>query len=237
MGEIFFIRHGQASFGGDDYDVLSPAGREQSLLLADFLCEAGFRFDSAYCGTLKRQAHTAEVMLERMNSRGSAGFPCVNPFAGLNEYHSDDILRYYIPILVKEDPAVVSLLEGIRENRKTFQQIFERVVAKWLAGENPSADIEGWEAFRQRVRGSLEKIMAENDRSANIAVISSGGVISAAIHLASGISPESANRMGWELVNSSITRFRFGSSGLRLHSFNCYTHLENSKYSHLITYR
>ncbi|MDZ4333172.1 MAG: histidine phosphatase family protein, partial [Pseudomonas sp.] len=30
MGSIYLIRHGQASFGADDYDVLSPIGIRQA---------------------------------------------------------------------------------------------------------------------------------------------------------------------------------------------------------------
>ena len=35
MGSIYLIRHGQASFGADDYDVLSPTGIRQAEILGD----------------------------------------------------------------------------------------------------------------------------------------------------------------------------------------------------------
>ncbi|HCT4576619.1 TPA: histidine phosphatase family protein, partial [Pseudomonas aeruginosa] len=37
MGSIYLIRHGQASFGADDYDVLSPTGIRQAEILGDHL--------------------------------------------------------------------------------------------------------------------------------------------------------------------------------------------------------
>ena len=37
MGSIYLIRHGQASFGADDYDVLSPLGVRQAEVLGDHL--------------------------------------------------------------------------------------------------------------------------------------------------------------------------------------------------------
>ncbi|MEC8667907.1 MAG: histidine phosphatase family protein, partial [Pseudomonadota bacterium] len=33
MPTLYLIRHGQASFGADDYDVLSPIGHEQARAL------------------------------------------------------------------------------------------------------------------------------------------------------------------------------------------------------------
>ncbi len=36
MGTLYLVRHGQASFGADDYDVLSDMGYQQSVRLAAF---------------------------------------------------------------------------------------------------------------------------------------------------------------------------------------------------------
>jgi len=47
MGSIFLIRHGQASFGAENYDVLSPLGHQQSEALGDHLGQLGTRFDPA----------------------------------------------------------------------------------------------------------------------------------------------------------------------------------------------
>ncbi|EPM78754.1 hypothetical protein A249_34210, partial [Pseudomonas syringae pv. actinidiae ICMP 18804] len=41
MGSIYLIRHGQASFGADDYDVLSPVGIRQSRVLGAHLAGLG----------------------------------------------------------------------------------------------------------------------------------------------------------------------------------------------------
>ena len=37
MKEIFFVRHGQASFGKENYDQLSELGVEQSKKLGEYL--------------------------------------------------------------------------------------------------------------------------------------------------------------------------------------------------------
>lgn len=37
MGTLYLVRHGQASFGADDYDQLSPLGQRQSVRLGEYL--------------------------------------------------------------------------------------------------------------------------------------------------------------------------------------------------------
>ena len=41
MAEILVVRHGQASFGADNYDELSEKGRNQGRLLGDTLRAMG----------------------------------------------------------------------------------------------------------------------------------------------------------------------------------------------------
>ncbi len=235
MGEITFIRHGQASFGKGDYDVLSGRGREQSAISGRYLAQCGHRFNSAYCGTLSRQKDTADIILRSMEESGAV--PRLSQDKGFNEYQSDEIIHHYIPLVVAEDAALVPLLEKIFTDRRSFQMIFERVIAKWVAGEDAAEGVEGWGAFRQRVGDSVNSIISANGRDGNAVVFSSGGVISALIQIATGMSPFEAMRLGWGLVNCSITRFRHGSSGLILHSFNNYAHFEVNNLREFITYR
>ena len=41
MGTLYLVRHGQASFGADNYDVLSELGHRQALRLGQYLRERG----------------------------------------------------------------------------------------------------------------------------------------------------------------------------------------------------
>jgi broad specificity phosphatase PhoE len=45
MSEIYLIRHGQASFGSDNYDRLSPLGVRQAQCLAKHLAKTDKSFD------------------------------------------------------------------------------------------------------------------------------------------------------------------------------------------------
>ena len=72
MGNLYLVRHGQASFGADDYDQLSPKGREQGLRLGQYWREKAQSlgqhqaspFDAVLIGTLKRHRQTWEAMAE-----------------------------------------------------------------------------------------------------------------------------------------------------------------------------
>jgi broad specificity phosphatase PhoE len=54
MGNLYLVRHGQASFGADDYDQLSARGHQQSVRLGAYFAQQGLRFDALITGTLKR---------------------------------------------------------------------------------------------------------------------------------------------------------------------------------------
>ena len=58
MGQLYLVRHGQASFGADDYDQLSELGQRQSRRLGEHWAERGVVFDAVITGTLKRHAQT-----------------------------------------------------------------------------------------------------------------------------------------------------------------------------------
>lgn len=68
MGTLYLVRHGQASFGADDYDVLSPLGHQQALRLGEYFAAKGMVFDAALTGTLQRQISTYEGICKGMRT-------------------------------------------------------------------------------------------------------------------------------------------------------------------------
>jgi len=92
MGTLYLVRHGQASFGADDYDVLSDLGYRQALRLGEYFKYKGIRFDAAFTGTLQRQVKTFEGIC------AGAGLPLqATQFAGLNEYDSQAVIAAIHP--------------------------------------------------------------------------------------------------------------------------------------------
>ena len=64
MGNLYLVRHGQASFGADDYDQLSALGQRQAQRLGAYFQDKGLRFDAVLMGTLRRHAQTWEGIAE-----------------------------------------------------------------------------------------------------------------------------------------------------------------------------
>ncbi len=73
MSVIYLIRHGQASFGTDNYDQLSAVGREQSAILGSYFATLGEPIHRIYTGTLERQRETAQLVAAAFTPTRSAG--------------------------------------------------------------------------------------------------------------------------------------------------------------------
>ena len=83
MGTLYLVRHGQASLGAEDYDHLSPLGRQQSVRLGEYFRQKGLHFETVLTGTLRRQVQTYAGICEGM---GCVGASLLWP--GLNEFDS-----------------------------------------------------------------------------------------------------------------------------------------------------
>ncbi|EPM78761.1 hypothetical protein A249_34200 [Pseudomonas syringae pv. actinidiae ICMP 18804] len=70
-----------------------------------------------------------------------------------------------------------------------------------------------------------------------IAVFTSGGTITALMHLIMGIPAAKALDLHWHIVNTSLHQLKFKGNDVALASFNNYTHLQLQKMPELVTYR
>src|SRR5262245_56412027 len=88
MAELVLVRHGQASFGADDYDKLSELGWRQSRWLGEHFASKGTAFDLILRGSLRRHAETLAGIAEGMALELPA-----REDERLNEYQADILLR------------------------------------------------------------------------------------------------------------------------------------------------
>ncbi|MEQ4546722.1 histidine phosphatase family protein, partial [Nocardioides kribbensis] len=90
MGLLLLVRHGQASFGADDYDVLSPTGWEQGRLLGASLAAAGARPTALVRGSMRRHRETLEALVDGAGrgsgDTGTPETPGVTVDAGWDEF-------------------------------------------------------------------------------------------------------------------------------------------------------
>ena len=221
MGVVLLVRHGQASFGAEDYDVLSETGVEQSRVLGRALAAQGVVAASLLHGRMRRQHDTASAIADGAGWRVA---PEVDQ--GWDEF---DHLGVVAASLDRGEQ--VSSLDP-----RGFQRLFEVATARWYGGAHDHEYAETWSAFVSRVDAALDRACS---RDGVTVVVSSGGPIAAACALlvdpeapADGV-PRLWSAFNTVTANASVTRVVVGSTGRRLLAFNEHSHLPR----HLVTYR
>ncbi len=236
MSTLYFIRHGQASFGKDDYDELSDTGHRQARILAHYFEVMGRRFDAIYTGTLSRHLKTAEAMLAHLNEV-KAPVPPVRQLEGLNEYPTHDIFPALAPAAVAADPTLATDVAALMKDRRAFQRVFEAVMGLWASGTHAVPGLMTWQDFKGKVNRAIDEIMKHDGTGKNVAVFTSGGTISVAVQRTLGLGETGAMKIAEQLVNTSVTRFKCTRDRIMMATFNEYAHLERENDGKLITYR
>ena len=236
MGSIYLIRHGQASFGADDYDVLSPVGVEQAQVLGRHLADLGLKFDRCLSGDLRRQQHTATAAFDQYRTLGLP-VPPLEIDSAFNEFDGEAIIRGLLPDLLGAEPDAVHILRNGAQNRSEFQRIFALIIERWLAGTYDPPGLESWQGFVERVNGGLQRILEAADNGHKIAVFTSGGTITALLHLITRMPVAQAFELNWQIVNTSLNQLKFRGREVALASFNTHTHLQLLKAPQFITFR
>ncbi len=230
MSSLYLIRHGQASFGAADYDVLSETGIAQSRRLGQHLGERRFALDAVYVGPRVRHRDTARHLRDAAEE---AGHPLPEPIelAELDEYPAFELLRHWMPILTEDDPQMAAILAsgGDRVGRA-----FEHIIGKWVRGELDTGHLESFAAFVDRVERGLDIIMRDQGRGKRVAVVSSGGPISVTMRRSLSLADDTMLRVAAVLANASVSEFRYRDARLNLVTFNGTAHLDEAE---LVTYR
>lgn len=220
MGSLLLVRHGQASFGADDYDQLSALGRQQAQWTADELERRGVAPARVWHGSLRRQAETAAPI------PGSVA-AVVDP--RWNEYESDDLMGAH--------SSSSARLHGTPQiSSREFQVLLEDALHGWIAAGDASDADETWPRFRARVQGALNDAAAAIGPGETGVAVTSAGTIAAACSLLLGGDAEAFVRINRTAINASITTIAIGRSGLSLVSLNDHGHLQ-AQGREAVTYR
>ncbi|BBH69777.1 phosphoglycerate mutase [Actinoplanes sp. OR16] len=221
---MLLIRHGQASFGADDYDALSPTGHEQARTLGRSLKERGIRPAIVVRGTMRRHEETAaglEIGAETIVD------------GGWDEFDFQHVVEVHRPSF-RDRAAMMAELNTHDRPDRAFQEIFEAATGRWCSGESDRDYVESFSAFRDRVTGALDRASGHKD----VVVVTSGGPIAMAAALltcgAPGIT-EAWTALNRVVVNTGVTKLIGGRRGLSMSTYNEHTHLEADP--RLLTYR
>ncbi|MBK5002645.1 histidine phosphatase family protein [Pseudomonas sp. S31] len=236
MGNLYLIRHGQASFGAEDYDVLSAIGARQSHALGEHLAQLGVRLDRCLAGNLRRQQDTARLTLQAMQASGCAA-PAIETEPAFNEFDADGVVRALAPALLEDEPDALHILRNGAQHRSEFQRLFALMVQRWHDGQHPGEGLETWEAFTGRVEAGLLRVLDQAGSGDNIAIFTSGGTIAALLHLVTRITPSQAFALNWQIINTSLSQLKFRGRDVSLATFNSQAHVQLLRAPELITYR
>ena len=215
VAELLVIRHGQASFGQDNYDVLSDLGHQQSEAVGALLRDLNWVPDRLVTGTLKRQKDT-------LSSMGFEQEP--EEHAGLNEYDFADLLN------ARFKGDVPDLFKG---DRKVHFRTLKETVYEWQDDAFDGA-AETYGAFAQRVEAARQ--FATDTDAKRVLVISSGGVIGQMTSVALDAPKREMMNLNLQIKNTAMTRFMFSGTAFSLHEFNTTPHFMSPAGVGLLSY-
>ena len=219
MGVILLVRHGQASFGSADYDVLSPLGERQARCLGAALAARGVRPASVVSGSMRRQLGSATALA------AAAGWPLEPSVdAGWNEFEHRG--------LAADPGAGPEPLAGA-----AYQDALEAGMRRWAGADGPPVADGGagmsFADFTARTEAALRAVIAGQPRGTTTVVVTSAGVIGWIAAALLGAGGEQWIRLNRVCVNTGVTLLVTGRQGTSLVSFNDHSHLDPKE----ITYR
>ena len=197
MPVVLLVRHGQASFGAEDYDVLSDLGREQAALVGRELARRGVHEPLLVSGTLRRQRETAEGL--------GLGSP-LEVDGRWDEYDHLGLLERYPPRGSSDGTS------------RGVQVLLDQSLGAWAA--DPDG---GWDAFQQ---GAVDALAGITARGRDAVVVTSGGIVAAVAARLLHVGPPGVVALNRVSANGAITKVVVGRSGASLVSYNDHAHLE-----------
>ena len=222
MTTILLARHGQASFGQENYDQLSELGCQQARLLGQHYANTQRRIDAIFSGSLVRQRDSARHFWDKYQpSIGVSGHvpildietPNSYVLPVFNEFNHEDVFMKSTPHLTTQAQVAAELAR----NKQPLTRLGEMF---------------GWPTFSQRAQQALEQVgaqVAQLDhlhQDSTVLVFTSGGVIAAiTAHLLQQGS-QTAYQLTQSSVNTGVTAISLPHPTTpQLLAFNEHSHL------------
>jgi broad specificity phosphatase PhoE len=221
MGTLYLVRHGQASFGSDDYDRLSELGRRQCLRLGEWFRARGIAFEATLVGTLRRQVESLQGICDGLQSPAQP-----LSWAGLNEYDSHAVIRTV-------HPQPLQRPNSADEVRQHFRLLRDGL-GRWMEASAQPEGMPSYAEFAAGVGAALEHVRSRH--SGNVLLVSSGGPISTAVGQVLGMAPAATIELNLRIRNSAVTEFTFTPKRHALLTYNTLPHLDGPEHAQWVTY-
>ena len=221
MGTLYLVRHGQASFGADNYDQLSPLGQQQCLQLGRYLGAKGQRFAAVLTGTLQRQVQSYDALADGLGQR----LPTLQ-LPGLNEYDSHAVIAAIHPQPLPRPDSPEAYRQHFR--------ILRDGLAAWMGGRTQPQGMPGYADFVAGIHDALARVRAVTD--GDVLVVSSGGPISTVVAQVLGAPAETSIELNLRIRNSAVSTFAFNPKRVSLVTFNTLPHLDSAEHASWVTH-
>lgn len=219
---LLMVRHGQASFGSDDYDRLSERGWLQSRRLGEWLARGGHRFGVVVVGGMRRHRETAAAVAEAFAATDAAlPEPVEDP--GFAEFDHRAVFDTWLR-LHADDPVAIASRSG---QPRDVAAMLRAALLAWARDELPGLP-EGWSEFGERVHAASQRLQVLAGEGEAL-VLSSGGVISRMAQMALDVPVERAVDLNLSLRNSALSEFLPHGERLRIDSWNALPHLHGER--------
>ena len=234
MVKVLLIRHGQASFGKENYDELSELGHLQSEVLGSYLASTHSNISRVYRGTLQRHKDTWLGICKSFEKQKLA-LPECEIHAEFDELDAEALTQRHLPKLVLKHPHLTKILMKAPSNPDAFKELFEFVVNTWVSGGIKRPKIGTWEDFTSNVISGVRKVVKNHQPGETIAIVTSGGPISAirfhidSLELTNEETVEPA--LDWNLANTSVSKIHWCTEEekLSLEAYNQLHHIEEGE--------
>ena len=230
MATIYLIRHGQAQFGMEEYDALSPTGIEQAKILGNSFNERKIIPTKIISGAMKRHQQTMDFCLEQMQLTNAVKITNDD----WNEFDHRDIIAKYEP-RYKDIEELKKDIFLDKNPKEKITEVLVGAVTRWTSGQHNDYN-ESWTSFCERVKNGIQKIENESAKDDVVFVFSSGGSISVIMQKILDLSIQKTFEMQLNIANCSIAKLKTSSRGTQLLSFSDYAHFDG-EHKKLLTYK
>jgi broad specificity phosphatase PhoE len=219
---LLLVRHGEASWQGDEYDVLTERGEGQSRIVGTALAARGVVPDLVLSGELERHRRSAELAVE------SAGWTAPRlEDARWAEMDFVDVIKGSDPRFRSHADLRAVAGDGPAGN-EAFVALLQEALQVWMASTDANAYIESFENFCTRVSAAFDHAVAHLDDEQTAVVFTSGGPIGAVANRALE-GPPSLWKKLLVSVNAGVSKFLvLPDDTLVLVSLNDHAHVETA---------
>lgn len=217
---LIALRHGQASFGTDDYDRLSPLGASQCRQAGRWLARHGHDFATVVRGANLRHRQSLAALAEGFTEEGGR-LPDEEVDTDFNEFDHHAVVAAY---LAHHPDRMAEASPG-----PGLARLLADALHAWAQGQlGPPA--ESWPAFRARTRGAGARLHARAAQGA-LLLVTSAGVLAQLAAEALGAPDDRAVELNLQIRNAAMVELEAKRDGWRLATWNALPHLADQRSS------